>query len=76
MKELKNTTKHDQAIEVLTDLCEVIDRTGGVVEIDGMIDGCVGDPEWLDLADTYMNACHVLGRTPVIEQRNSEEAWR
>jgi hypothetical protein len=50
---------------VLKRLTQVIESTGGVIEeSSGTISGCVGDPDWMDLADVYLAACDALGRTP------------
>ena len=33
----------------------------------------LGDPEWIDLAEVYMQACAALDRDPMIENDAEEE---
>jgi len=51
-----------------------VHETGGVVyDKNGMLEGCVADPEWYDVADAYLDGCHVLGITPK-EDHSAQEA--
>ena len=51
-----------------------INMTGGVLRDDsGNVSGCVGDPEWLDLADAYMDACEALGVDPKLVQVSDDD---
>jgi hypothetical protein len=47
---------------------EDIDCTGGIIMHEGRVDGCQADPEWQDLAETYVHACEVLWRPPLIHE--------
>ena len=43
---------------------ETIEATGGVFDTgDGTL-APVGDPEWIDLGEAYIEACAELGRDP------------
>ena len=58
---------------VLMQFVDCIDATGGVVMLPDGVDGCVGDPEWLDLAQAYMAACELLKREPIIQEADEDE---
>ncbi len=49
----------------LDEFCANIDATGGLTRGEEGLPVPCGDPEWLDMADTYLKACAALGRTPV-----------
>jgi hypothetical protein len=56
---------------VLEDLVRTIEATGGLVQADDGDPGVLapaGDPTWIDLGDTYLKACEVLQREPVIHE--------
>lgn len=48
--------------------CEDIDSTGGVSITDRGYYYPLGDPDWLNLADSYMQACRALGRKPFVRE--------
>ena len=66
-----NSQIGERALEAFV---ETINATGGVLMVDGKLDGCAGDEEWLDLADAYMTACNALGRDPVIQEDRTYDA--
>lgn len=47
---------------------ENIDVTGGISEDESGSSYPEGDPDWLDLADTYLKACKELGVEPYIQE--------
>ncbi len=58
--------------EVLVELVETINATGGVTH-----DGCpVGDPVWMDLGVVYAKACKALGVPVQVETREFEHAYK
>ena len=62
---------NSRCFNALTALISTIEATGGVVRTwDGMYEPA-GDPEWVDLGDAYVLACHALGRVP---QESSDES--
>lgn len=57
-----------QEHDALQRLVKTVNDTGGLVKhADGTL-GCVGDPDWLDLADAYVAACEALGLAPVMHE--------
>ena len=52
------------ANDILEDLINTIEATGGIVWIDG-IAYPEGDRDWVDLADVYTEACKLLGKKPM-----------
>jgi hypothetical protein len=57
--------KHQAMEMALLDLIDTIESTGGILINEyGQLVGCVIDPEWSDLADSYLRACDALGRKP------------
>jgi hypothetical protein len=56
----------DPVREVLHGFIEDIEATGGCFRSEGGTFAPVADPNWTDLADTYLRACAALGRTPFI----------
>ena len=57
------------AINALMRLIETIEATGGL-DCDGYP---LGDPEWVDLGDAYLDACAVIERTPMQEERTHKD---
>ena len=47
---------------VLLNLVDAVDATGGVVTDDHGYIVPVADPDWIDLGAVYADACQVLGR--------------
>jgi hypothetical protein len=62
-----NSPTDKELTAALMSFVSAIDVTGCITENDGP----VGDPEWLDLADAYLQACAALGREPIV-QGNTE----
>ena len=50
-----------------------VEATGGCVRDEGGSLAPAGDPDWIDLADAYLAACAVLGRTPMVEEPEEGE---
>lgn len=61
----------DRARSLLNEFCEMIDNTGGLVrDLEGKNKRNwvpAGDPEWLDMAELYLEACKTLGREPMLD---------
>lgn len=57
--------KRELAERALSELCDTIEATGGVVERDG---GYVPaeDEDWVDLGSAYVLACQALGRPAMV----------
>jgi len=53
---------------VLRDFVETIEAAGGCFRNDEGTFAPAGDPNWTDLADSYIKACAALGRRPVIDR--------
>ena len=47
-------------------LMETVEAAGGVRPNPDGTYSPVGDPDWIDLADAYLTACHECGREPKI----------
>lgn len=60
------------AKQVLADLCATIDAAGGVLYRDGLA-APLGDPEWIDLGEVYLEACAALGRAPYLAKDDEED---
>ena len=56
-----------EAEDILAALIRTIDATGGLTKDETGNLVPVADTEWLDLADCYLDACELLGRTPMRE---------
>ena len=52
-----------RAVDVLRELCDTVDAAGGVLYRNGLAVP-LGDPEWIDLGEIYLDACLALGRAP------------
>ncbi len=52
--------------EVLNELIKDIENTDGVLRLANGLHVPLADEDWVDLGETYMNACDVLGKTPVV----------
>jgi hypothetical protein len=52
--------------EALDALIATIEAIGGCVRDEGGFLAPAGDPDWIDLADTYLAACAAVGRTPMV----------
>lgn len=61
----------EKAEEALSNLCETIEATGGLVPNPRKKDFCkwvpAADEEWVDLASAYLLACEALGREPMTD---------
>lgn len=62
-------------VDALPSFCDDVDSTGGLVHSDykgvmfeerGVAYAPAGAPDWPDLALTYLEACELLGREPVL----------
>jgi hypothetical protein len=60
--------------KALEQFVRTVEATGGVIRSES---GCyepLGDPEWIDIGDAYVEACAVLGREVLlIEDRQTAE---
>lgn len=63
LAQTKDASKIAKALEEFVDDINV---TGGVVEDEEGLICPVGDPEWIDLGETYMKACEALDREPKV----------
>lgn len=54
------------AHSVLEEFVNDIELTGGVFKDKNGWYTLVADPDWIDLAETYVKACRVLGRKPAL----------
>jgi len=59
---------------VLPEFCNDIEAVGGVVKTTGQNYShgnytLAYDKDWVDLAETYVKACHALGRNPMVVER-------
>lgn len=55
------TELEKKLICVVENLISTVELTGGV-SIDGEGAHPVGDPDWVDIGDAYVEACHAVGR--------------
>ena len=51
----------DTLAEAACRLINTVEATGGIVLNEDGTYSCVGDPEWIDLADAYVLACEAFG---------------
>jgi hypothetical protein len=73
---LKRRAGHEvgrTAWESLSEFCDDIDATGGIVISERGEYEPVADQDWVDLGSTYVTACHVLGREPMIAETIDEQ---
>lgn len=63
----------DEMHRSLTKLVGLIDSTGGVLELRDGLYAPNADPDWIDLADLYMEVCSLLGLPPRIREDFEEE---
>ena len=55
-------------------ICDLIENSNGIlVDSQGQPTGLAGDEEWLDMADAYVRACHLLGRKADVKTVDGEE---
>lgn len=52
----------DDIREALTEFVDAVDACGGVARTRDGLHEPLGDREWVDLGEAYMNACAALGR--------------
>lgn len=50
---------------VVEALVDTVELKGGVFKTPYDDYAPVADPDWLDLADVYLEACHALNRSPL-----------
>ena len=63
---------NDEMATVLRAFVDAIDTLGGVKSVgDGVVP--VGDEDWFDLGDVYLDACRVLDRHPVLDKDEDTE---
>jgi hypothetical protein len=55
-------------LRALQQLVDTINATGGLVAADDGFLAPAADPEWIDLAPAYLNACRVLGMEPQVKE--------
>lgn len=60
--------------EALLTFVDCIDGTGGVIRDRKGYYRPVGDTDWIDLGDAYIQACTALGREPVVDAEYEEES--
>jgi hypothetical protein len=58
----------DMIRAALTEFAQDIEAAGGVRREDDGLAVPVGDPEWVDLGETYLRACAALGRKPLYQK--------
>jgi hypothetical protein len=57
----------------LEEFADCIDATSGIYSENGLYYP-VADPEWSDLATAYIHACEALGREPMVQTPEEEDA--
>lgn len=60
------------AKKVLAEFCDDVEAVGGIVKLRGGWNALAVDEEWVDLAETYVKACRVLKRNPVVTKQGDE----
>lgn len=63
-----NSTSTKKLKDALKMFCEDIDSTGGVAMNAKGYYYPLGDPDWLNIADSYIQACRALGRKPFVRE--------
>ncbi len=58
--------KRDDKVMALASLCSTIEATGGVRKLEDGLYAPVGDEDWIDLGEAYLDACLALDRLPKI----------
>ena len=56
--------KHDDKTMALISFCDTVDAAGGVDRDEMGLYAPVGDPDWVDLGEAYLDACLALDRLP------------
>ena len=64
-----------KAKDVLRELADTIEAAGGVIRDPNGIYHPAGDEEWSDLGDVYIKACQVLGKEPIVTDRQPGPPW-
>lgn len=59
--------------EVLAEFVSDINLTGGVYLDKKGLHHPVADPDWIDLAETYLKACQAIGKKPTIVEGDEDE---
>jgi hypothetical protein len=54
-------------------LVSTIETTGGLIGHADSLCAPAADPDWIDLADAYLQACAELNRTPMITRQPEDE---
>jgi hypothetical protein len=58
----------------LNKFIDCVKATGGVLRgQNNEVWGCVADPEWLDLADAFLDACKAIGVKPMFKDDGGEQ---
>ena len=63
---LKASAERKVERAALSAFVDTIEATGGVEKLENGLHAPDADPEWIDLGETYVEACRVLGRVPLI----------
>ncbi len=58
--------KRDNKTMALASFCSTIEATGGVMKLEDGLHAPVGDENWIDLGEAYLDACLALDRLPKI----------
>ena len=70
MTDRSNSNEGKSSRQMLMDTVEAV---GGVRPNQDGTYSPLGDPDWIDLADAYLTACHECGREPKIVAAEEEE---
>lgn len=65
--------KANQKDMALIEFCDTIEAAGGVARDQQGLHVPVGDPEWVDLGEAYLDACLALDRLPKITTGGTDE---
>lgn len=57
-----------KTVRALRAVVQTVEATGGVIQLNGRIYGCVADQDWLDLADAAVAAKQALAEEHGIQE--------